>query len=202
MSKKSLIYIVFFAVLVVGFYFAMTRMIPGFGKVELPIISHVQPFAFTNQDGRTITEKDIQGKVSVVEYFFTTCKGICPKMNANMQQVYQQYKAQPDFRILSHTVDPDTDSVPRMKRFADSLGANANDWWFLTGRKDSLYAAARNSYLLDDPKNNTGGIDEQFLHTQYFALVDKKGQVRKIYDGLKKNELDQLKQDIGTLLKD
>jgi protein SCO1 len=202
MSKKSLFYIAFFAVLVVGFYFAMTRMIPGFGKKELPVLSYVQPFAFTNQAGKVITDKDMKGKVAVVEYFFTTCKGICPRMNANMQQVYQQYKSEPDFRILSHTVDPDTDSVPQMKRYADSLGANPEDWWFLTGRKDSLYAAARNSYLLDDPKNNTGGIDEQFIHTQFFALVDKEGKIRKIYDGLKREELNQLKEDIGRLLKD
>ena len=202
MTKKSLFYIAFFAVLVVAFYFAMTRLIPGFGKVELPVLSYVQPFEFTNQAGKVITEKDMKGNVAVVEYFFTTCKGICPKMNANMQQVYQQYKSEPNFRILSHTVDPDTDSVPTMKRYADSLGANAEQWWFLTGRKDSLYAAARNSYLLDDPKNNTGGIDEQFIHTQFFALVDKQGKVRKIYDGLKKEELDLLKEDIGRLLKD
>ena len=202
MSKKQLFYIAFFAALVVGFYFAMTRMIPGFGKKELPVLSYVQPFAFTNQEGKTITEKDMQGNVAVVEYFFTTCKGICPKMNGNMQKVYQQYKSAPNFRILSHTVDPDTDSVGRMKWYADSLGANANDWWFLTGRKDSLYATARNSYLLDDPKNNTGGIDDQFIHTQFFALVDKNGKVRGIYDGLKKEELDQLTENIGRLLKD
>jgi protein SCO1 len=148
-----------------------------------------------------VTEKDMAGKVSVVEYFFTTCKGICPKMNANMQQVYKEFRNEPDFRILSHTVDPETDSVPRMKRYADSLGANANAWWFLTGSKDSLYAAARNSYLLDDPKNNTGAIDEQFIHTQFFALVDREGKIRKIYDGLKKEDVDQLKADITILLK-
>ncbi|HYF32473.1 MAG TPA: SCO family protein [Chitinophagaceae bacterium] len=201
MSKKSLFYLAFFVVLVVGFYFAMTRLIPGFGKVELPVLSYVQPFAFTNQAGKVITEKDMRGKVAVVEYFFTTCKGICPKMNMNMQQVYKEYKSNPDFRILSHTVDPLTDSVPTMKRYADSLGADPASWWFLTGSKDSLYAAARNSYLLDDPKNNTGAIDEQFIHTQFFALVDKEGKVRKVYDGLKKEELEQLKEDIGTLLK-
>ena len=119
-----------------------------------------------------------------------------------MQQVYKQFSDEPDFRILSHTVDPDTDSVARMKRYADSLGADAGHWWFLTGSKDSLYAAARNSYLLDDPKNNTGAIDEQFIHTQFFALVDRQGKVRKIYDGLKKEELEQLKADISRLLKD
>lgn len=202
MSKKSLIYIGFFLLLVLGFYFAMTKMLPGFGKVELPVLSYVQPFSFINQDGKTVTQKDMEGKVAVVEYFFTTCKGICPKMNANMQQVYKQFSSEPDFIILSHTVDPATDSVPRMKRYADSLGADARLWWFLTGSKDSLYAAARNSYLLDDPKNNTGAIDEQFIHTQFFALVDRQGKIRKIYDGLKKEELDELKNDISRLLKE
>jgi protein SCO1/2 len=202
MSRKLLVYIGFFTVLVVGFYLVMTKLLPGYGKVELPVLSYVKPFAFTNQDGQVITEKDMKGKVAVVEYFFTTCKGICPKMNVNMQQVYDQYKGEQDFRILSHTVDPETDSVARMKRYADSLGANPRQWWFLTGRKDSLYAAARNSYLLDDPKNNTGAMDEQFIHTQFFALVDKKGNVRGIYDGLKKEEVDELKQNIEVLLKE
>lgn len=202
MSKKSLIYIGFFLVLVVGFYFIMTKALPGFGKVELPTLSYVQPFSFVNQEGKVVTEKDMEGKVSVVEYFFTTCKGICPKMNANMQQVYRQFSNEPDFRILSHTVDPDTDSVPRMKRYADSLGADPKQWWFLTGSKDSLYASARNSYLLDDPKNNAGAIEEQFIHTQFFALVDRQGKVRKIYDGLKKEELQELKNDISRLLKE
>jgi protein SCO1 len=201
MSKRTWIYIGFFTGLVLVFYFVMTKILPGFGKVDLPVLSYVQPFSFTNQDGKVVTEKDMEGKVAVVEYFFTTCKGICPKMNNNMRQVYQQFRNEPDFRILSHTVDPDADSVPRMKWYADSLGADARNWWFLTGRKDSLYTAARNSYLLDDPKNNAGAIEEQFIHTQFFALVDRQGQVRKIYDGLKKEELDELKTDISHLLK-
>jgi protein SCO1 len=92
--------------------------------------------------------------------------------------------------------------VPRMKRYADSLGADPKQWWFLTGSKDSLYASARNSYLLDDPKNNAGAIEEQFIHTQFFALVDREGKVRKIYDGLKKEELQELKNDISRLLKE
>jgi protein SCO1/2 len=77
---------------------------------------------------------------------------------------------------------------------------DTRQWWFLTGRKDSLYNAARNSYLLDDPKNNLQSIEDQFMHTQFFALVDKSGQVRKVYDGLKKEELVDLKKDIQGLL--
>lgn len=203
MNKKKLALIIgFFIVLFVGFYFALTRFVPGFGVVQLPVLSYVHSFSFANQEGRRITQKDVEGKVYVAEYFFTTCKGICPKMNYNVKQIASDFAGEPDFRILSHTVDPETDSVGRMKHYADSLGADAGKWWFLTGRKDSLYSMARGSYLLDDPKNNTSNIEEQFIHTQFLALVDKSGRVRKIYDSLKKDELDELEKDIKTLLKE
>jgi protein SCO1/2 len=202
MKKKTVFYLVFFALLVSGFLFALTQVMPGFGEVKLPVLGYVQPFSFTNQYGRRITERDISGKVYVAEYFFTTCKGICPKMNDNMKKVYAQLKNENDFLILSHTVDPGTDSVGRMKRYADSLGINTDTWWFLTGSKDSLYNAARVSYLLDDPKNNNAKIEDQFIHTQFFALVDKAGRLRKIYDGLKKEEIDELLKDIPVLIKE
>lgn len=202
MNKKLGILIGFFVVLFIGFYFVLTRIVPGFGKVKLPVLSYVQAFSFPNQEGRLITQKDVAGKVYIAEYFFTTCKGICPKMNSNVRKIYQEYAGEPDFRVLSYTVDPETDSVARMKRYADSLGADPARWWFLTGRKDSLYYLARESYLLDDPKNNTVNINEQFIHTQFVALVDKSGRVRKIYDSLKKEELDELDKDIKTLLKE
>jgi protein SCO1 len=202
MNKKLGILIGFFVVLFIGFYFVMTRVIPGYGKVQLPVLSYVQSFSFPNQEGKLITQKDVAGKVYIAEYFFTTCKGICPKMNSNVRKIYQEYAGEPDFRILSYTVDPETDTVARMKRYADSLGADPGRWWFLTGRKDSLYNLARESYLLDDPKNNTVNINEQFIHTQFVALVDKSGRVRKIYDSLKQEELDELEKDIKTLLKE
>ena len=172
-------------------------------KVQLPVLSFVQPFQFTNQDGQPFTDKDLQNKITVVEYFFTTCKGICPKLNTNMKDIYAIYKDQADFQIVSHTCNPGTDSVPVLKRYADSLGVNTKTWVFLTGRKDSLYQMARGSYLLDDPKNNVEKIEDQFMHTQFFALIDRNGKVRgKIYDGLKALEIEQLKQDIAKLLKD
>jgi protein SCO1/2 len=87
-----------------------------------------------------------------------------------------------------------------MKKYADSLSVDSKVWYFLTGRKDSLYRAARVSYLLDDPKNNEIDVNNQFIHTQFFAVVDKNGQVRKIYDGLKKDDIEQLDDDIKRLL--
>ena len=202
MSKKGILYAVFFVVLAVGFYVVMSRLIPGYGDVKMPVLNYVKPFRFINQDGNPVTEKDVEGKVYVTEYFFTTCPNICPMMNNNMKIIYEKYKSAEDFIILSHTCNPETDSASRLKWYADSMGVNTKRWWFLTGRKDSLYAAARTSYLLDDPKNNLQKIEDQFMHTQFFALVDKAGQVRKIYDGLKDQEVIQLQKDIATLLKE
>jgi protein SCO1 len=202
MSKKFWYYSLFFLVLILGFYFMLTKIIPGFGKVGLPVLNKVQSFSFLDQNGDRITNKEVEGKVYVAEFFFTTCPGICPKMNTNLRTVYEKYKTEPDFLILSHSVNPSTDSVGRLKQYADSLGVDAAHWIFLTGTKDSLYMAARGSYLLDDPKNNISPISEQFIHTQFFALVDKKGQVRSIIDGLKKEELIEMQKQIDELLKE
>lgn len=202
MSKKRLLYIGFFTGLMLVFYFVLTLVIPGFGKKKIPPVSFITPFAFVNQDGKIITEKDVAGKVFVAEYFFTTCKGICPVMNNNMKLVYEKFKEENEFLILSHTSDPETDSVTQMKKYADSLGANTKRWIFLTGRKDSLYKMARVSYTIDDPANNLKNIDDDFLHTQFWALVDRNGDVRKIYDGLKGSEVKELISDAEKLLKE
>ena len=202
MSKKVFVFVGFFVALVLCFWFFLFNGTDAW-KAKLPVLSFVKPFSFKNQDNETFTEKDMVGKVAVVEYFFTTCKGICPRLNTNMHDIYNQFKDEPDFIILSHTCNPETDSVPVMKHYSDSLKVNTKKWVFLTGRKDSLYFQARNSYLLDDPKNSLDKIEDQFIHTQFFALIDKNGQVRgQIYDGLKKDELERLKEDIASLLKE
>ena len=205
MSKKvfkrpQAIYIVFFLVLIAAFYYFLFRGTDNW-KVKMPVLSYVQPFSFTNQDGKKVTEKNLQNKITVVEYFFTTCKGICPKLNTNMKDIYTLYKNEPDFQILSHTCNPGTDSVPVLKKYADSLQVNTEKWIFVNGRKDSLYQMARSSYLLDDPKNNVEKIEDQFIHTQFFALVDRNGKVRgQVYDALKQTDLQQLQIDIKKLL--
>jgi protein SCO1/2 len=118
-----------------------------------------------------------------------------------MQQISKEFAAEPDFRVVAHTCDPERDSVARLKVYADSLQIDTRQWVLLTGRKDSLYQMARSSYLLDDPKNNFEKIEDQFLHTQFFALVDREGRVRgQIYDGLKEPDLVRLRRDIKRLL--
>lgn len=202
MSKKKIFYISFFVGLSLLFYFILTLIIPDFGKKQSPPISFVMPFAFTSQDNQKITEQDVAGKVYVAEYFFTHCEGICPRMNNNMRLVYEALKNDTNFLILSHTSDPDRDSVVQMKHYADSMKVDTKRWLFLTGRKDSLYNAARVSYTIDDPANNLKKIEDQFIHSQFWALVDKNGDVRKIYDGLKESEVKKLISDARRLLKD
>lgn len=201
MRNKKLFYGIFFVVLAVGFYMALSLLIPGFSKKSSPPVSFVKPFVFTDQDGKKFTEKDVEGKVYVAEYFFTHCEGICPKMNNNMRLVYEALKDEPDFLILSHTSDPERDSAAQMKYYADSMKVDTKRWVFLTGRKDSLYNAARISYTIDDPANNLKSIDDQFIHSQFWALVDRNGDVRKIYDGLKESEVKQLIRDAQKWLK-
>src|SRR5688572_21726595 len=103
MSRKSIFYIAFFSILVVAFYFTLKAIIPGYGQESFQVLNQVKPFIFTNQQGKRISEQDLQGKVYVAEYFFTTCTGICPMLNDNMKNIYQKYKDEPNFRILSHT---------------------------------------------------------------------------------------------------
>lgn len=202
MSRKKWFYIGFFVILFIGFYVALTMLMPGFGKEHIPPVSFVRPFRFTDQDGKAFTEKDVEGKIYVAEYFFTTCTGICPRMNNKMKQVYEKFRNEPDFLILSHTCNPGQDSSARLKHYADSMQVDTKKWVFLTGRKDSLYTMARISYTIDDPKNNLRNIEDDFLHTQFWALVDRNGDVKKIYDGLKDSEVNELMDDVAKMLKD
>jgi len=223
-SKKFWFYIIFFAALLGGFY-AFVLKGYDFSASPLAVINPAVPaFSFTNQDGKTITQNNTDDKVYVVNYFFTTCKGICPKMNANMRLVFDAYKNEKDFMIISHTCMPETDSVPLLKAYEQrmvngklirdrdgsySIGSIpvSNDpnpnWNFVTGKKEDLYKMARVGYLIDNGHpDSTQNISQQFIHTQFFALVDRYRRVRGIYDGLKQDEVQKLITDIKGLLKE
>ena len=224
MNKKWWIYIGFF-LLLLAFFYAFVFNDYDFSASKLKVINSAVPaFSFTNQDGKTITQKNTDDKVYVAEYFFTTCKGICPKMNANMRRVFEAYKNEPDFLILSHTCMPETDSVPVLKAYeqkviqgtlirnddgsfkiaqAQQEVAQNLNWNFVTGDKTALYKMARDGYMIDNGKLDSSQlITDQFIHTQFFALVDKNRRVRGIYDGLKEDEIEKLLVDIKSLLKE
>lgn len=203
MSKRTKIifYLSFFTVLVVAFWWFLFSGTDNW-KSKLPTISYVKTFRFVDQNGDTVTEHNVEGKVYVANFFFVTCKGICPNMNGNLRQVYTAYKGNADVLFLSHTCQPENDSVPALKTYQQQIGADGKQWRFVTGDKLSLYDMARESYHIDDPKNNVGKIEDQFLHSQFLALVDRSGKVRGIYDGLKGSEIGKLKEDIEDLLKE
>lgn len=207
MSKTGIFLIGFFLVLSIAFVTYSLK----FTKEDkrLPIINantghHVQPFKFVNQEGDTITNEDVKGKIYVVEYFFTTCKGICPRMNENMSKVYEAFRGNESVKILSHSVDPKKDTVGAMKAYSLRFDADPKQWMFLTGDKQELYDVARYSYLIsavDDTSNVD--IESDFIHTDRFVLVDKDGYLRgKFYVGTDINEVQQLIGDIKSLLKE
>lgn len=203
MKKKIITYTVFSVVLLTAFYISLS-FTKGYFDVKLPVMSYVQDFSFTGQNGNAVTENNVDGKVYVTNYFFTTCKGICPKMNFNLKGVYDKYKNDKDFAVISHSSMPETDSVPLLKSYEEKMlpndHSNPAKWYFVTGNKDSLYKIARQSYLLDNANNNSENINEAFIHTQFIALVDKQKRVRGIYDGLKPDEIARLEKDIAKLL--
>lgn len=158
----------------------------------------IQNFSFTNQDGKTVTEKDFENSVYVTDFFFTTCHTICPIMSTQMERIANHFKGNKEVKFLSHTVDPEIDTVEQLKSYAIKHNADAKQWMFVTGEKKALYDIARTSYLLDASEGN-GGPDD-FIHTQNFALIDKDKRVRGYYDGTDSTQMNQLIKDIDLLL--
>lgn len=174
-------------------------------KKVLPILGtpgHViGSFKFVDQDSNIVSDVDVQDKIRVVEYFFTTCQGICPRMNENMVSVYDAYKGEDNFIILSHTVNPEIDTVAVMKKYAENFNADSRYWKFLTGDKKELYDMARYSYLVsaEDPEPDVS-IEHDFIHSEKFILVDPQNRIRGQYDGTNMEEVKNLIEDIKILM--
>jgi protein SCO1/2 len=198
--------IIFFMVLGViflGYYYYEYKQHPKRLRVYGNPGHKIDTFSFIDQDGKLFTHRDVEGKICVVEYFFTTCEGICPKMNDQMTRVAAAYRGQSDVAILSHTVDPETDTVAQMKRYAESLDADPNQWHFLTGEKQALYNMAINSYLVTAVEDTSKkDVLPEFIHSEKFVLVDKEKHIRGVYDGTKPEEVDKLIKDIVELRKE
>lgn len=157
----------------------------------------IADFSFVNQNGKTVTQKDYEGKIYVADFFFTTCGSICPKMTTNLFEVQKAIANNPKVMLLSHTVFPETDSVPALKAYAVKYGVNDAKWNLVTGDKKEIYTMARKSYLAVKL-----GRPEQLydmVHTENFVLVDAKKRVRGFYDGTKKEEIQRLIEDINFL---
>jgi protein SCO1/2 len=150
--------------------------------VQYVALDHtIADFAFTNQNGKIITQKDYEGKIYVADFFFTTCGSICPKMTNNMVWLQNQIKDNPKVMLLSHSVTPDIDSVSVLKKYALEKGVIDSKWNLVTGNKKDIYYIARKSYLAV----KTGKPSEMYdmVHTENFILVDSKRRIRGFYDG-------------------
>ncbi|WP_432672744.1 SCO family protein [Flavobacterium sp. SM2513] len=177
---------------------------------DLVKIGPAPQFSLTDQNNKTISNESYEGKVYVLEFFFSTCPTICPKMNANLKQVQLQFKGQKDFGVASITINPENDTVEVLKKHAEDLGIDAENWHFLTGDKDYIYKIANkgfNMYAAQNSKVNGG-----FEHSGLFALIDKKGNIRcrkddfgnpiLYYDGLEKSGIKAITEDIKLLLQE
>jgi protein SCO1/2 len=157
----------------------------------------IADFSFTNQNGKTITQKDYEGKIYIADFFFTTCGSICPKMTTNLVEVQKAFVNNPKVMLLSHTVFPETDSVSVLKEYAIKNGVIDSKWNLVTGDKKQIYSMARKSYLAV----KLGKPEELYdmVHTENFVLIDSKRRVRGFYDGTKKEEIERLIEDINFL---
>ena len=154
-------------------------------------------FNLVNQNGDTVTDKITENKIYVADFFFTTCKSICPKMSNSMAILQKEFLTDSSVILLSHSVTPEIDSVPVLAEYAKRFGVDSKKWQLLTGDKKQIYKLARKSYfvVLDE---GDGGVQD-FIHTENFVLVDKEKRIRGFYDGTSPTEIDRLIGDIQIL---
>jgi protein SCO1 len=164
-------------------------------------IHQIPAFSFTDQDGKMVTEKMMEGKIYVADFIFTRCGSICPKMTTNMGMIQEKFKDNEDVLLLSHSVTPEMDSVPVLKKYAEAKGIISGKWHLLTGKEEDIYSLARKQYYAGDTIGyyQTGN---EFLHTENFILVDKHRRIRGVYNGTLALEMERLEDDINTLLKE
>ncbi|MBG8553893.1 SCO family protein [Hymenobacter guriensis] len=164
------------------------------------VFAVVPTFRLTNQQGQPVTKATFAGKVYVTDFFFATCPSICPKMQSELLRVYERYKGNPRVAFLSHTIDPDHDSILVLRDYAERLGVkDASQWHFATAARDTVFGLAHAYFTAAQPdKEAPGGV----AHNGTFALVDSKGHVRGLYDGMVKAEVDRLIRELPVLLKE
>ena len=194
-----------FLVALLAFSCSQEKKLPFLGPKQVnakgdTVYHQIPSFHFLNQDSVFVSEKDVEGKVYVADFFFTTCPTICPKMKTQMLRIYERYKDRDEVRIISHSIDPDFDTPNVLKDYATRLQVKAPKWNLLTGDKAAIYQLGQKSYMVsaqEDP-NEAGG----FVHSGAFILVDKNRHVRGIYDGTVEAEVNHLLEDMELLFKE
>ncbi|MBV6644457.1 MAG: SCO family protein [Cyclobacteriaceae bacterium] len=170
------------------------------GTVIYDTLTHkIADFSFVDQDSAIITNETFQDQVYIADFFFTSCPTICPTMKQQMLRVYNAYKENQSVAFLSHSIDPEYDTVALLHDYADRLGVESSKWHFVTGDQDEIYEIGESSYMVvaDEDPSAPGG----FIHSGAFLLIDKERQIRGVYDGTIKDQVDILIKDIDRLLK-
>jgi len=168
------------------------------GDPQLSTFHQIADFDLINQDSQAISQKTFEDKIYVTDFFFTTCKGICPKMSANLRSVQEAFRDDDQILLLSHSVTPTEDSVAALKSYAENIGVISEKWHLATGNLSEIYSLGRESYFVEEDLG-VDKSDEDFLHTENFILVDKDKHIRGIYNGLSKTSVAQLIADVNTL---
>lgn len=175
--------------------------LPIFGEREVEgtdtIYHTIDTFSFVDQDSAIITNETFKDKIYVADFFFTSCRTICPIMKTQMLRVYDSIQTDPDVLLLSHTIDPEYDTVGLLHDFAERLGVKSNKWHFVTGNKDDIYKIAQTSYFATALEDKTEA--DGFIHSGAFLLIDKESRIRGKYDGTREEDVNRLLADIGRL---
>ncbi len=175
--------------------------LPIFGEREVvgadTVYHTIAPFAFVDQDSSWVTNTTFTNTIYVADFFFTTCRSICPLMKTQMLRVYKATAEMPDVKLLSHTIDPEYDTVALLHDYAARLDVESSRWHFVTGVKDSIYKIAQTSYFATAMEDKTE--PDGFIHSGAFLLIDKKKRIRGKYDGTKEEDVNRLIGDIKKL---
>jgi protein SCO1/2 len=181
---------------------ATAKPLPILGGEEVApgdtVYPRIPAFTLLNQDSVTVTPATFAGKVYIADFFFATCPSICPKMQSELLRVYEKYKGDPRVEFLSHTIDPEHDSLPVLRDYAQRLGVtDARQWHFATAPRDTIFTLAR-KYMAAAQRDSTapGGA----VHSGAFVLVDPQRHIRGLYDGINPQQVDQLLADLPRLL--
>ncbi|MGB5320803.1 SCO family protein [Lutimonas sp.] len=212
MMKKNSYIAITFVILIFGIY-AVPKIVKNFTGNQLLQFEKVPAFEFTDQNNKLVSNANFEGKVYVVEFFFTSCPTICPRMNENMVKIQNEFYGNPSFAIASVSIDPERDSPEVLKAYAKEKGATLKNWYFLTGDKNDVYSFSNDGFRLYAGENKD--VEGGFEHSGLFALIDKEGYIRsrtvingenenpiKFYNGLDEKEIQWLKEDIKLLLKE
>ena len=171
------------------------------GTAGYDSIHTIPPFSLIDQYGRPFTESDLDGRIHVASFFFTRCRSVCPRMNGNLLELRRMLRDEKDLLMVSFSVDPQNDSVPVLRRYAEDMGMDSAGWRLITGDREAIYRLAKRDYFAGDSIGYAEPL-ETFLHTENLVLVDGRRRIRGVYNGTLRTEVGRMEEDIRIMLRE